>query len=281
MLKADVIIDRVGSLPAAPSVLAELLEEFRKEDHDLDRIVGLITHDPSIAAQVLKLCNSAEFAADHPVNDVFEAVARVGFYQVYRMVAAVVGAGALAIGKKGSLEMGSYWRHSVLTAVAAETLAARYGEGGGVAFTAALLHDIGKLVLGAAEDAAYLQLRQTVGASGQTVMQAERAQFGTDHAEVGGRLLARWHLPPHLVSAVRYHHSPTSAGESARLAAFVCVGNELAHVISHAVTPPTVSAPEALQAMAGLPLFQSEVAGLVVKINEGCKAAASIMAIAG
>lgn len=282
MATADTYIDRVKSLPPAPTVMMELLEQFRDQDRDVDRIVALITHEPALAAQVLKLCNSASFAADHPVGDMFEAVSRVGFYEIYRMVAAVMGSRALAMaGGTKTVDLSQFWRHAVLAAVAAETLAARYDEGGGVAFTAALLHDLGKVVLAAVEEPAYAEVVSQVGMAGPALVEAERGRFGVDHAEIGGRLLARWRLPSALGIAVRHHHTPREAQGAERLAAYVCLANELAHVIRRGQSPPAVGASEALQVMPVLPLVQAEVPGLVVQVNERLEDAASILAIAG
>lgn len=282
MPSADSFIDRVKSLPPAPTVLMELLEQFRDQDRDVDRIVALITHEPALAAQVLKLCNSAAYATDHPIADMFEAVSRVGFYEIYRLVAAVVGARALAMaGKSKTVDLSQFWRHSVLAAVAAETMAARYDEGGGVAFTAGLLHDIGKVVFAAVEEAAYAEVIAGVGDSGVALLNAETERFGANHAAIGGRLLARWRLPANLAKAVENHHYPARAIGAERLAAYTSIANELAHVIRRGQTPPVVATQEALQAMTVLPLYQAEVTGLVVLVNEKLEEAASILAIAG
>lgn len=282
MPPADQYIDRLKSLPPAPTVLMELLQQFKDEDRDVDRIVALITHDPALAAQVLKLCNSAAFAADHPVDDMFEAISRVGFYEIYRLVAAVVGARAVAMGGKSkTVDLSQFWRHSVLVAVAAETIAARYDDGGGVAFTAGLLHDIGKVVLAAVEENAYAEVIASAGASGLALLGAEMGCFGVNHAAIGGRLLTRWRLPETLAAAVEHHHTPARAKGSERIAAYTNIANELAHVIRLGRTPPTVTSPETLQAMTILPLYQAEIPALVVLINDKLEEAASILSIAG
>jgi putative nucleotidyltransferase with HDIG domain len=260
----------------------ELLQQFKDEDRDVDRIVALITHDPALAAQVLKLCNSAAFAADHPVDDMFEAISRVGFYEIYRLVAAVLGARAVSMGgKTKTVDLAQFWRHSVLVAVAAETIAARYDDGGGVAFTAGLLHDIGKVVLAAVEENAYAEVIAGAGMSGIPLMAAEATRFGVHHAAIGGRLLARWRLPANLASAVENHHDPAKAKGAERLAAYTNIANELAHVIRLGRTPPTVTSRETLEAMTVLPLYQAEIPALVVLINDKLEEAASILSVAG
>ena len=76
---ADQYIDRVTDLPPAPTVAAELLGLFGDPNQDIDRIVELIGHDPSLTVDILRRCNSALFRGDEPASDMFEAVTRLGF----------------------------------------------------------------------------------------------------------------------------------------------------------------------------------------------------------
>ena len=100
-------------------------------------------------------------------------------------------------------------------------------------FTAALLHDIGKLVLSAAlEDSYALVIRET-HEHGCSFLEAERQILGVDHAEVGGQLLAAWNFPENLASSVRHHHDPAQAGPHAQLAAFVHLGDMMAHMLGY------------------------------------------------
>ena len=91
MQELDDYIDKVKSLPPAPRILPELLTLLRQDDVDSDRVVKLIAFDPAITAAVLRLCNSAYFAGASPASDLQEAVTRLGFKQVYQLVAAVTG----------------------------------------------------------------------------------------------------------------------------------------------------------------------------------------------
>src|SRR5262249_21767043 len=122
------------------------------------------------------------------------------------------------------------WKHSVTSAVAASALAIRIGETEAVAFTAGLLHDVGKLILATVEPQGYSNLLKQHGMSGNELANAEATTFGITHADVGSRLLTRWGLPPQVAVAVQYHHvSPASATSHERLAAIVHLANLLAH----------------------------------------------------
>ena len=230
-------LDGVTSLPPAPMLLTKLLALFRDQDHDIDQVVQLIGYEPSLTAQLLRTCNSACFAGEQPTADIFDAVTRIGLYQVYCLVVAIYGAKAKAL-----------WRHSVAVAVSASVVADHAGQNKAEAFTAGLLHDIGKLVLASTEREAYARLIERAKKEGVLLGALERGSFVIDHAELGGELMRRWDLPPHIVAAVRYHHEIAAAPPFEQLTAAVQVGDMLSHQLlsedlgsSDVLTPSTVA----------------------------------------
>ena len=231
MSKMDEYIDRVRHLPPAPAVVGQLLGLLSDPNRNLERIVELIGYDPSLTAEVLKRCNSAFFRGAEPASDIFEAVSRLGFYEVYCVVVALMAARTISLAPaKGALDPNVLWKHSVTTAVAASALAVRVQEPEAVAFTAGLLHDVGKLILASVEPQVYSNLLAQSGSSGPALAGAEAAALGVTHADVGSRLLARWGLPTPVAIAVQYHHQPpTAASPYERLAAIVHLSNILAH----------------------------------------------------
>jgi putative nucleotidyltransferase with HDIG domain len=234
MQDLDQYIDRVKHLPPAPRILPELLALLREENVDSSRIVSLVSLDPSLTAHVLQLCNSAFFATASPADDLQEAVMRLGFKEVYRLVAAVTGSRALAPAQTGyGINQGELWRHSVTSALAAQLIAQRLGEDENLVFTATLLHDLGKIVLSEALENAYSKILEETEKNQQSLLETEKKILGCDHAEVGGRLLERWKFPDAIVGAVWYHHAPRSADPNHRLASFVYLGNMIAHFLGH------------------------------------------------
>lgn len=230
MQELDDYIDKVKNLPPAPRILLELLALLRDEDVDSRRVVDLISYDPGITAAVLRLCNSAFFAAGTPAEDLLEAVNRLGFRQVYLLVAAVSGSQLLGRAPQGyGIDSGELWKHSVAAAVAAQMIAEDQGADVGPVFTATLLHDIGKIILAEALEHIYARLVEECECHQASMLETERRLIGVDHAEIGGRLLARWKFPPSIVSAVTYHHRPASAPSDKELASFVYLGDMAAY----------------------------------------------------
>ncbi len=133
------------------------------------------------------------------------------------------------MGAGKGLNVDELWRHSVSAAVSASVVAEDAGQAKAVAFTAGLLHDIGKLVLASSEKEAYARAIQKAKEQGVLLCAVERSVFVIDHAELGGELMQRWKLPQNVVAAVRYHHDLESAAPYEKLTAVVQVGDMIAH----------------------------------------------------
>jgi len=234
MRSLDFIIDQVKALPPAPRILPELLAVLSADEAPASEVVRLISFDPALTAQVLRRCNSVHYGFAERAQDLPEAVMRLGMEEIYRIVARNVSERALGGAQPGyGIGLGELWKHCAVTAVSARVIAQQQGANESVVFTAALLHDIGKLVLGTSLIGAYADVIARTEISQLSFLESEKAILGVDHAEVGGRLLERWNFPAHLVSAVRYHHDPQQAGESGPLAAYVHLGDVLAHLLGH------------------------------------------------
>jgi putative nucleotidyltransferase with HDIG domain len=234
MQELDEYINSVKELPPAPRVLAKLLASLSKPDSDTAEVVQLITYDPSLTATVLKLCNSAYFASSTAASDLNEAVQRIGFNNIYRIVASVSGSRLLGPPQQGyGFAAGELWKHSVAAGIAAQCVAEEAGDDPNTAFTAGLLHDLGKIVLAGALTDQYTKLVSETEARQHSLLEAEKTILGVQHAEIGGRLLAKWQFPDDLVAGVWHHHQPSGAENHNRLAACVYLGNMIAHFMGY------------------------------------------------
>ncbi len=234
MQALDSIIDKVKTLPPAPRILPELLAVLRQENATAEQVVRLILFDPALTAQVLRRCNSAHFGFAEPVQDLHPAVMRIGMGEIYRIVASVVGERTLGSAQQAyGIRQGELWTHCAVTAVAAKTIAHELGGDESIVFTAALLHDIGKLVLSTAMAETFDKVVAETEKSQVSFIEAEKSILGVEHAEIGGRLLQRWNFPDNLVRAVRHHHDPALAKPAEQLAAYVHLGDVLAHTLGH------------------------------------------------
>jgi putative nucleotidyltransferase with HDIG domain len=230
MQQLDDYLDQVETLPPAPRILPELMTLLQQEDVDNGRVIELISFDPGVTAGVLRVSNSACFAGATPVDSLAEAVGRLGFSQIYKLVLAATGARLLGTGQKGyGLNRGELWQHSVTAAVAAQMVARGGNADENLVFTAALLHDLGKIVLTEAIEERYSALVSESQNRQAALIELEKQLLGVQHAEIGGRLLERWNFPTTIVNAVWHHHEPEEAGADQQLASYVYLGNMIAY----------------------------------------------------
>jgi putative nucleotidyltransferase with HDIG domain len=234
MIELDACINQVKQLPPSPELLPKLLDLLGQPNIDGDAIVRLITYDPALTVNVVRLCNSASLGSATPVVKLDEAVVRLGFDQIYRMVAAVSVAKTLRPKRenRSGSEIG-LWKHSVASAVAAKLIAQDLGDDPNLVFTATLLHDIGKVILAEAFNDGYAKLVEEVEQNQYSLLESEKRTFGVQHAEIGGRLLARWKFPLNLATGVCFHHHPASARPYERMASYLYLGNLIGHLLGY------------------------------------------------
>ncbi len=167
-------------------------------------LASLVRSDPGLAMILMRAANSAESSSRRRVLDPGDAVVRVGLNQTKRLVAAAVVGGALSPLKGCGLDLGAFWSYSLASAIATEDEADSGALRAG-AFSAGLLHDLGRLALAASAPSAYARLAAKHH-SDQVILGAERLMFGEHHADASGRLLASIGLPGDLVDMVAHHH---------------------------------------------------------------------------
>jgi len=200
---------KAKSLPSLPLTVVALGEAVQDERCTVDRILGILSKDPSLSATLLRLANSALYAGEGSVMDLRTAVLRLGFDAM-----ANLGTGAAVIKTlKGGTHLDALklWQHSVavgLTAKGVCILAKRHGQAE-TAFLTGLLHDIGKIALDTCFPEDYAIVLQKV-AEGAYFVDAEREVLGMDHAEAGSLLAADWSFPQEIVEVIRDHHDPKS-----------------------------------------------------------------------
>jgi putative nucleotidyltransferase with HDIG domain len=254
MDKIQALLSKVEVLPLSPSLLPKLLPSLSDVDTNFDDVVQIISMDPSLTAKLLQICNSAFFGQSEPVSTVAEAVSRVGYQSVYLLVATINGSNCFPCPSPKGIDTSKLWRHSISTAFNVKFVAESAGLDANLLFTAGLLHDIGKMILGQAQPLAMgpALYQPTTAAS----TEREVLLFGCTHAEVGAALLDKWNLPAQLAVSVRHHHQPAAAKELAPICACVSLGNQMTHSELH---PKIVETPEFLAALALLTLDASYI----------------------
>lgn len=142
----------------------------------------------------------------------------------------------------------NFWEHAARVAAGASLVARYRGLPPGDAFSAGLLHDLGRALLFRHDPQQYQELETLHGVDTLAMCAAEREAFGLDHAEAAAMVLEQWRLPHALVDAVRLHHHPFDDVDG-RVARFVLVGEALAELEERTVHGPAVEPNEALMAL--------------------------------
>ncbi|MBU0719277.1 MAG: HDOD domain-containing protein [Planctomycetes bacterium] len=227
------LLTQVQSLPSLPRIYTEVLAELQSEDMSVKRIGEIISTDLAMAAKVLQLVNSAFFGLPRSISDPAQAVTLLGADTVKTLVLAVGVFSQFNKDDADGFDFQVLWEHSIRSAAIAKRIAMeecadrRAAED---AFTGALLHDVGKLILAQGFPKRYSAALDEATERSITHTHAERETFGSTHAEVGAYLLALWGLPDSIVAAVAYHHSPGAASETAfGTVTAVHVANSLEH----------------------------------------------------
>jgi putative nucleotidyltransferase with HDIG domain len=232
-MTAIALVQKLKNLPPVSQAALKLLSLLDRSSVDNDNIVQVLKYDNVLTAKLLRACNAPSFGLGEPVASVDQAVLILGHQQILHIVMMLSFKGAMVDSSlTDSLETDQLWEHSVLSAVAAETVLDQLPDldaKANVAFTASLLHDIGKLVMArtlSAEEIA--EIRDRAERKQISGTDAEREVLGLDHSEVGAALLKSWRLPEDIVEAAANHHRPALKPE-VRLSTLVHVSNAIAH----------------------------------------------------
>jgi putative nucleotidyltransferase with HDIG domain len=198
----------------------------------VSQIEEILRHDPGLTANVLRLANSAYFGIPFKIGSIRQAVILLGLKRLIQMVIAACVSAIMDKSVPGyDLPPGELWRHSIAASVAAEGLVKVLKvEAAEEIFTAALLHDVGKLVLGDFVKDEFKQI-ETAVAQGISFEMAEKIVLGTNHADVGARILTKWLLPSEIVNAVQLHHAPEESEQPGSMLDIVHVANFISMMI--------------------------------------------------
>ncbi|MFT3869876.1 MAG: HDOD domain-containing protein [Nibricoccus sp.] len=216
------ILRLAQKLPTSPQIFAKLCVLLDDLNSDPGRVVELVGVDTGLTARVLRLSNSVFFRGSLSVESLNEAINRVGFREVHKIVGIAMTEQAFKEGLPAyHLGAKEIFENSVVTALAMERIAGQAGEDEHEAYTVGLLRQIGKLVLGR------ILAKERPGTTSPMVGDIaawERAEFNTTSHETTAIVLEAWKLPPAVCNGIRHHHKPEAHEKDGPLGAIMHLG---------------------------------------------------------
>jgi putative nucleotidyltransferase with HDIG domain len=284
-MTATEIVSQVKELPTVSETARKLVILLNQPDAPRDDLISTIRCDNVLTAKLLRVCNSAHAGLQTPVASMDQAVLLLGDQAIYRMVCAIGFGSAMGFVAPGyEVEANGLWGHSLSAGMGAEYLTKNEAFGDfqpSMAFTAGLLHDIGKLVVNQILTPKYrAEIRNLISQDSLSRVQAEKVVLGANHAEIGACLLQKWALPEIIIEAVSNHHTPI-VRPVPQLSAVVFLANCAAHLSGPSPGGSDAPAEHPNPAVAALlDMPQDRVEQFVAGVHDAMKAVNQFLSIA-
>ena len=217
----------IKEISTLPHVMVRIMEIVTDEHSSAADLADEIAKDTPLTAKILKIVNSAYYGFYREIANVSDAVVVLGFNEIRRLSLAISVLDML--GGTGEQRRLEFWNHSFLCAAMSDILAKQRRLRDRGAFTAGLLHDIGKSILDQYFSHMSTAVQECMRERSLHAHEAERLLYGFDHGDIGYWLSDRWNLPVSLSEAIRYHHRPGEATETPELAQVVHVADKLSY----------------------------------------------------
>lgn len=196
-------IEKIENLPTIPSILRKILGIIEDPKVSLQKISDFVASDPTLTARILKMVNSPVYGFPGRISSVNHAMVILGLNALKGLL---IGVSVFEVMKKNMVGL---WEHSLSSAIYARIIATRKNLSSPEEISvAALLHDIGKVILLIAFKEDYEKIIQSVMAKERFLHELENEYFGITHAEVGGFVAKKWNFPLKLTEPIMNHHRP-------------------------------------------------------------------------
>ncbi|MBK7141054.1 MAG: HDOD domain-containing protein [bacterium] len=231
--KVRQVVSNIRNLPTPPIVFHQIQKVINDPKVNAGHIAAILAEDPAMSVKVLKLTNSAFYGLAREIDSVKQAVVIVGLEAVKNLV---LSASVLDMFKGKDVDtefQEKFWRHSLATAFCSRILAKHIRKNGIVdpdsAFSAGLLHDIGKIVIACFLPQEYKKIRDArVIDRDAASYEIEERELGYTHAQIGALLAVQWKLPQKLGESITFHHHPSKAAMTDPIIYVVHLANFLA-----------------------------------------------------
>lgn len=276
-------IDRMPSLSTTVTKVLEICNRPDTSPKDLNQVISL---DPVLTGQVLKLINSAYYSLPNKITTLTRAIIMLGLNTVKNLALSTTILGTMRTQVSSqSLQMDHFWTHSICVGVMAKAIAGVKGIPTMLreeAFVAGLLHDLGKVVLSDCFGRQYVLAMKTARTDQCSLRAAETEIFGFDHGLTGGMISKKWQLNNNITDALSHHHEPATITEEDReLVAIVALANMYANIYDFGTAgDPFQEYPELLLVLEMLGLAWDDLALLQETVEDEIERARIFLQVA-
>lgn len=268
------LVNSTIELPTMPEVLIKLNDVMADPDSSADSVAEVVSKDPAVATNMLRIVNSAYYGLPVRVSSVHLAVSVLGFNMTKKIAlkAAVFSVFGRKRDKIQQFDPLAFWRHAIFTGVAARLVGQQSPEFADShaedLYIAGLLHDIGKIILLEKACPRYLACLRKAAQAQRPEIDVELEDFGFTHADVGSVLAIKWSLPEDLAIAIRYHHAPSRDPFHRSLSSLIHLADHLAWNAGRPSTLGTVAGPLDHQVYDRIALDPQDIENLLPRIAE-------------
>lgn len=239
-------IESRGAIPSLPNIVLRLIEITNDPNFKQADVVKLLSTDPGIVTDLLRLANSSLFGGRHKITSLADAFSRLGVRRVRTLIVGRSMINCISNERTILVDTSYFWRRSLATAVLASRFASKLApESRDQAFLGGLLCDVGVIVLSRAYPDKYeIAARNYAPLAGDGFISQEAELVGITHAEVSAEALRQWMLPPELADAIRLHHTENPAGVAPGVAAIARMVNgasDIARLLCEVAKPATIA----------------------------------------
>lgn len=240
---AEFVLKRIRDIPALPEVVNRIIQLLGQNSTPASEIARLISMDPGLTSRVLRMVNSAAYGVPRQISSIQHGIMILGFNTVRGLVLSasifkLFNPTDQILHGVYKLDHREFWRHSMITAIVSKAVAkvCQRPEVADDAFSAGMLHDIGKVVLDTYFSKDYQNVlkladMQEMPPHGAKYFLLEEEVLGSSHAEIGAVVAEKWRLPNNLIEVIRFHHEPNRSLHSQTLVYTVALGNRIANMV--------------------------------------------------
>lgn len=226
------ILKSIRALPPFPVTIQKVMALAGDPDSSLTELAAVIRLDQAITANILRICNSAYFGLRRPVDNVGDAILHMGKKNVLRAVMAAGLARYFRAARGYDVKGAELWEHAVAVALMSQICAAKLSVPDDPSlFTAGVLHDIGKMVMGEFVHEAWQKIQALKERQGYSFLEAEEEILGVNHAVLGGEIALIWKFPDEILKAIAFHHRPDLLADGDTVPWIVYLSNQVCHVM--------------------------------------------------